>query len=406
MFGGDIIIIDYDSVENLVMLDNTDELAFEVEFLSCVVDKKRDFLVVDADSHFCDFVGVHYSKIKQGKLSLLDLLIPQSRQEIVRKLCKKDSPYVYFDLYIMDNSSKYNYVHCTARNNENDSLCEITFADVGKSEAKSKKLREKAKTMNHLIELVTGGVCLFKVNPDMHFEALYANEACCKIFGTTKQTFNDRVYRIDDLIHPDDKSAAFQAIGVCMATQKPIDMELRIIRHKGEYIWCKLNAGIQRYDKDNSPIFHAMFTNISALKKAQDEADRQGEYLLKVLKNVPGPVFCTSYENPFEYTVVSENFIKNIGYSRKQLFEEYDGNMLNIIADEDIEKVRKYFEKIPKDTKLSKITYRIKTKFSQHITVYDTRKVIVMDDGMKSMIGILTDRDIDDYFKLNENLSK
>ena len=71
------------------MLDNTDELAFEVEFLSCVVDKKKDFTVVDADSHFCDFVGVHYSKICQGKLSLLDLLIPQSRQEIVKKLCKK-----------------------------------------------------------------------------------------------------------------------------------------------------------------------------------------------------------------------------------------------------------------------------------------------------------------------------
>ena len=34
------------------MLDNTDELAFEVEFLSCVVDKKKDFNIkeyTDAD---------------------------------------------------------------------------------------------------------------------------------------------------------------------------------------------------------------------------------------------------------------------------------------------------------------------------------------------------------------------
>lgn len=380
------------------MLDNTDELAFEVEFLSCVVDKKNDFLVVDADSHFCDFVGIHYSKIKQGKLSLLDLLIPQSRQEVVKKLCRKDSPYVYLDLYIMDNSSKYNYVHCTARNNDNDSLCEITFADVGKSEKKSKKLREKAKTMNHLIDLVTGGVCLFKVNPDMHFEALYANEACCKIFGTTKQTFNDRAYRIDDLIHPDDKSSAFQAIGVCMATQKPIDMELRIIKHKGEFIWCKFNAGIQRYDKDNCPIFHAMFTNISDLKRAQNKADRQGEYLLKVLKNVPGPVFCTSYDDPFQLTVVSEDFVRIVGYSRTELFDKYDGNMLEIINNGDAEKVQKYFDDMSDDAKDCKITYKLRPKYSDCIDVYDTRKVIVMDDGTKSMIGILTDRDIFDYF--------
>lgn len=109
--------------------------------------------------------------------------------------------------------------------------------------------------MNHLIDMVTGGVCLFKVNRDMHFEALYANEACCKYFGTTKESFNERPYRIDDLIYPDDRSAAFQAIGVAMATKKPIDMELRIITHKDSYIWCKFNAGIQRYDKDNCPVF-------------------------------------------------------------------------------------------------------------------------------------------------------
>lgn len=380
------------------MLDNTDELAFEVEFLSCIVDKKNDFLVVDADSHFCDFVGVHYSKIKQGKLSLLDLLIPQSRQEIMQKLCRKDSPYVYLDLYIMDNSSKYNYVHCTARNNENDSLCEITFADVGKSEEKSKKLREKAKTMNHLIDTVTGGVCLFRVNQDMHFEALYANEACCRFFGTTKQNFNDRAYRIDDLIHPKDKSLAFQAIGVCMATQKPIDMELRIIQHKDEYIWCKFNAGIQRYDKDNCPIFHAMFTNISDLKKAQYDADRQGEYLLKVLKNVPGPVFCTSYDDPFELTVVSEDFTRIIGYSRTELFEKLHGNMLEIVSEEDVNDVQKYFENMPDDENVTKLTYNISTKLGGEMTVYDTRKVITMDDGSKSMIGMLTDRNIDDYF--------
>ena len=65
---------------------SSDDLYFDVEFLNCVVDKKKDFEVVDADSHFCEFVGVHYSKVKQGKLSLLDLLIPQSRQEIVEKL--------------------------------------------------------------------------------------------------------------------------------------------------------------------------------------------------------------------------------------------------------------------------------------------------------------------------------
>lgn len=380
------------------MLDNTDELAFEVEFLSCVVDKKKDFTVVDADSHFCDFVGVHYSKICQGKLSLLDLLIPQSRQEIVKKLCKKNSPYVYLDLYIMDNSSKYNYVHCTARNNSENSLCEITFADVGKSEAKSKKIRDKARTMNHLIDMVAGGVCLFKVNRDMHFEALYANEACCKYFGTTKESFNERPYRIDDLIYPDDRSAAFQAIGVAMATKKPIDMELRIITHKDSYIWCKFNAGIQRYDKDNCPVFHAMFTDVSAIKRAQNEADLQREFLLKTLKNVPGPVFCTSFDDPFTLTVVSEDFTKITGYSRSEIFDKYGGDIMNFVCDDSVKTVRAAFENVPdSDTDIS-TSYYVNTKNGKRLLVYDRRKIIEMDDGTKSYIGMLTDRNSDEYF--------
>ena len=67
-----------------MLLDNTDELAFEVEFLSCVVDKKKDFVVVDADSHFCDFVGMHYSKIKQGKLSLLERIAKRDKKQPVK----------------------------------------------------------------------------------------------------------------------------------------------------------------------------------------------------------------------------------------------------------------------------------------------------------------------------------
>ena len=252
--------------------------------------------------------------------------------------------------------------------------------------------------MNHLIDMVTGGVCLFKVNRDMHFEALYANEACCKYFGTTKESFNERPYRIDDLIYPDDRSAAFQAIGVAMATKKPIDMELRIITHKDSYIWCKFNAGIQRYDKDNCPVFHAMFTDVSAIKRAQNEADLQREFLLKTLKNVPGPVFCTSFDDPFTLTVVSEDFTKITGYSRSEIFDKYGGNIMNFVCDDSVKTVRAAFENVPdSDTDIS-TSYYVNTKNGKRLLVYDRRRIIEMDDGTKSYIGMLTDRNSDEYF--------
>lgn len=386
------------------MLDNTDELAFEVEFLSCVVDKKKDFEVVDADSHFCDFVGIHYSKVKQGKLSLLDILVPQDREDIMKKLCKKDSPYVYFDLYLKDNSSQYNFVHATARNNEENSLCQITFADVGKSEEKSKALREKAKTMNHLIDLVTGGVCLFKVNSDMHFDVLYANEACCKFFGTTKEVVSRENFRISDLVHPDDKSRAFTAIGTAMATKKPIDMELRIMTHRDEYMWVKLNSAIQRYDKkDNCPIFHAMITDITELKAAEKEVEEQKEMLLKVLKNVPGPMFSTPFDDPFRLTVASSDFLKLLGYTRAELFEDFDGDLTKLIVPREVDVARHSIEKgIENNKKVLRATYAIRTKSGKQLIVNDRRKTVELDSGEKSLIGMISDitsKNLDMYFE-------
>ena len=222
---------------------NDDEV-YEVDFMNLVVDKADGLKVVDCDNHFCEFTGVHPSKIKQGKLFLHNIIKPIYREEIMRALCKKNSPYVYFDAEFIDKDKNEIFIHCTGQNYDNSSLCRLTLADVSKSQELQEKLRNKAKEMNYLIDLVTGGVCLFKVTSDMHIEVQYLNEGACRIFGTTKQAYVKKNYRLDELIHPEDKSIVFQAIGKAMATDGECDLEIRTIVHKGEYKWCKFNAAI------------------------------------------------------------------------------------------------------------------------------------------------------------------
>ena len=68
---------------------NDDEV-YEVDFMNLVVDKADGLKVVDCDNHFCEFTGVHPSKIKQGKLFLHNIIKPIYREEIMRALCKKN----------------------------------------------------------------------------------------------------------------------------------------------------------------------------------------------------------------------------------------------------------------------------------------------------------------------------
>lgn len=368
-----------------------DEIAFDVEFMSCVVDKADDLTVVDFDSHFSEFVGVHQSKIKQRKLSFLDLLMPQDRETIMRQICKKNSPYVYLNFYIKNKKDKLVYVHCTGQNSDENALCRLTMADVSRSVEKSEKLKAHAKEINHLIDLVTGGVCLFKVNQKMHFEALYLNEACCRFFGTSKEAYPKQVYRLDELIHPDDRSIVFQAIGSAMATKKPIDLELRVLTHKDKYIWCKMNSAIQRYDKDGYPIFHAVFTDITKVKEGEEAADRQSDLMVKLFKNLPGPMFCTELENPFILNVVSADFMKLVGYTRKELFDYYGGDLRNLMLQREIPIAEHAIRSQAEKGEKIKATYSLKTKSGNYLVIVDKRTVVDGDNGEKSTIGVLRD---------------
>ena len=363
---------------------------YDVEFMNLVVDKADNLRVVDSDNHFSKFSGVHPSKIKQGKAYLLDFIMPVFREDVMKALCKKDSPYVYFSAQFIDKDNESVNIYCTAQNFNNSTLCRLTLADVSKSQLAQEQLKQQAEEKDHIIDMINGGVCLFKVTADMHIEVEYLNEGACRFFGVTKASYNKQKHRLDELIYPEDKTVVFQAIGKAMATDEPIEIEFRTIVHRNEYRWCQFNAAILKYDDENSPIFHAMFTDISKVKEAEKKADLMYEQLSKIFKNLPTPIFSTTVEEPLILNLASEDFINLLGYSRAKLFDEYGGNLLNFIN----ERERNYVEatirkQIEAGGKIS-VRYAIKTAGGMYLVVEDNRKIIEQNDGTKSMLCSLT----------------
>lgn len=362
------------------------ESTYEVDFMNLVADKADNLKVIDCDSHFCEFTGVHPSKIKQGKLYLLDIIKPVYREETMKSLCKKNSPYVYFDAEFTDKNGNDVFIYGTGQNFENSTLCRLTLADVSKSQQKQNELRNQAKQMNYLIDLVTGGVCLFKVTDDMHIEVEYLNEGGCRLFGTSKGIYKKSAYRIDELIHPDDKSSVFQAIGKAMATDEPIDMEFRTVVHKNEFRWCKVNAAIQNYNEDGSPVFHAMFTDITSVKEAEAKADSLYDNLVTMFKNLPTAVFSTNADEPLVLQLVSEDFTKFLGYSRTKLFDDHGGNLADFMDKKEADYVCETIKKQIESNEKICVRYSLKTGSGKTIVVEDIRKTITQDDGSLAML--------------------
>ncbi|MDE6384763.1 MAG: PAS domain-containing protein, partial [Eubacterium sp.] len=296
-----------------------------------------------------------------------------------------NTKYVYIDFDILDKNNEPVFIHCSAKNYENSTLCRLVFADVSKSREKNRKLKEKATEANYLIDLVAGGVCLFKVTPEMHFDVIYMNEACCRLFGTTKESYKERVYRIDELMHPKDKTIVYQAIGRAMATGEPLDLEYRVMTHRDEFIWCKCNAAVQKYDEDGSPVFHAIFTDITRIKTAEKRADEANEKLINLLENLTGAMFFASLEKPFLTDYISGDFVRLIGYSRDE-FEQRFGNDLSKLIGENAKELEKSIKAQVSKGGRAEITYRINARGARKALVRDIRKLVTQQDGTQTLI--------------------
>ncbi len=357
--------------------------------MSCVVDKADNLRVTETDAHFSDFTGVSAAEIYSGGVNLLDILMPKERETVMKELCKKDSPYVYIDFHLKNKNNEYIYIHCLSQSIPGTTRSRLALADISQSQKKSELIKEEADAMNSLIDLVEGGVCLFKVTQDMHFEPIYMNSACAKFFGTSSEYAVGKAHRLEELIHPDDKSRVFQAVGNSMATKKPINLEIRVITHKNSFIWVKLDSAIQRYDTDGCPVFHAVFTDISHVKEAEEQADSRREVMIKIFKNLPGPLFCTDINNPFILDIVSEDFIKLIGYSRQELFEGLGGDLTHLIVAEDAERAEREIIEGAKHSDTVKTFYTLKLRGGKLVNLVDKRKIIEGNEFEKATIGIL-----------------
>lgn len=251
-----------------------DDCNIEVELFYAVVDKSEDLKVVDFDSHFAELSGMHPSKIKQGKLSLLDMLKPCDREKLIKKLCSKNR-YIYTDFEILENLKKPIYVYSVCENITGTNLCRITMSEVVcEKERKGFKLIETDDFRYSLADEIICPVCLFRVDDEMQTEAFYMNKSCCRLFETTQESVKNNGFRIDLTVAEDDKTLLFQSIGTSLATGEPIDMYFHIYKNKFDIVRCRLRAGIAGYDRENKPVFNAVIDE-------PDDISQSTQYIFK-----------------------------------------------------------------------------------------------------------------------------
>lgn len=248
----------------------SDDCTVNVELFSAVVDKSDSLRVVDFDSHFAEFAGVHPSKIKEGKLYFLDLLRPADRERFIQKLRTKNR-YIYHNFELLRRMEEPVFVYSICENIAGGDLCRITMSDAATAGTAKKVMRDEDMIYNYNIaESVPCPVCLFRVDDEMRTEVFYLNKSGCAFFETTPMAVRQNPLRLDELIADSDRTILFQSVGSSLTSGEQIDMFCHVRRGRFASSRCRLKASICGYDREERPVFSAVLIDLDGENDGDD----------------------------------------------------------------------------------------------------------------------------------------
>jgi PAS domain S-box-containing protein len=112
-------------------------------------------------------------------------------------------------------------------------------------------------------------------------------------------------------IHPDDVGKMKEGFAALLATGKPFDVECRVRRKNGEWIWVHDRA-VTTYEKDGIRCADGVISDITARKRAEEELYQSRLMLQSILDNIPQRVFWK--DRNLTFLGCNRNFAHDAGF--------------------------------------------------------------------------------------------
>ncbi len=112
---------------------------------------------------------------------------------------------------------------------------------------------------------------------------IWANTHCRSIFGLAENAPLS-LDTLRDSVHPDDRRALVRAIREAASSGRPIDGEFRVVLPSGETRWVAMKAYPRPGDNDGRYYINGIFSDVTALKTAEGEAELQGREIARLMR--------------------------------------------------------------------------------------------------------------------------
>jgi PAS domain S-box-containing protein len=157
-------------------------------------------------------------------------------------------------------------------------LLAILLRDNRRRRALIRKVQERERQLQNVMDLVPGGICSFRVDEGNHFEIIHFNTGFYQLLGYPVPPEDKKANLLHD-IHPDDRRPLWEQICLCRQDVKNIQTTFRMLRQDGTYSWMSLQVSLAQ-EENGSRTYYGVFSDVDALKRLQEHLE-QNEKTLK-----------------------------------------------------------------------------------------------------------------------------
>lgn len=192
-------------------------------------------------------------------------------------------------------------------------------------------------SMTSLIEFAYAGI--FQVGMDHGFSFLTCNEGYRRMLGYTAKEIDAKFKnKALGFVHPDDMEYVNDEIRRQLGIGDTITIEFRIVRSDGSPLWILGTGSVVKGRNGTSSLVVVILDN-DVFKKKALTTQTSFDFYKGVLDGLPTGVKVVHFDSEFTLDYISPGFLSILGYDENDIQTEFGGKYINIIYEEDRQKV-------------------------------------------------------------------
>ncbi len=157
---------------------------------------------------------------------------------------------------------------------------------------------------------------------DANFRFSYISPAIERISGfTLNEIYRHGPRLYVDCLHPDDAGRVREALAALFTEGRPYDVECRVRRKSGEWIWVHDRA-VSTYEKDGMRYADGLLSDITTRKAAEEALRRTEEQYRTLFHGISDAAFVIETQNDLtagRLIAVNDAACERLGYTREEL---------------------------------------------------------------------------------------